>query len=230
MWAGKGRSAETLGAFFKQLGPGRCAWRIELVTADLASSWQKALAAWVPHARVVFDRFHVERLASDAVDEVRRSEQRRLDPADAKVLKGTRYALLKHPERLKPGEARRLETLRRENRALDRAYELKEYPATILGQATPGDAPELLEEWLEWAARSRLAPFVKLGRTIRKHAEGIPAYLDTRMTNGPVEGINNKLRVIARRAYGFHSAGALISMLFLCCGGIELAPPLPTRI
>ena len=113
------------------------------------------------------------------------------------------------------------------NRALDRAYELKEYLATILGQATPGDAPELLEEWLEWAARSRLAPFVKLGRTIRKHAEGIPAYLDTRMTNGPVEGINNKLRVIARRAYGFHSAGALISMLFLCCGGIELAPPLP---
>ena len=97
-------------------------------------------------------------------------------------------------------------------------------------QATPEDAPALLDEWLEWAARSRLTPFVKLGRTIRKHAEGILAYLDTKMTNGPVEGINNKLRVIARRAYGFHSPGALISMLFLCCGGIELAPPLPTRI
>ena len=133
VWAGEGRSAETLGAFFKQLGPGGCA-RIELVTADLASSWQKALAEWVPHARVVFDRFHVEQLASDAVDEVRRSEQRRLDPADAKALKGTRYVLLKHPARLKPGEARRLEMLRRENRALDRAYELKEYLATILGQ------------------------------------------------------------------------------------------------
>ena len=229
VWAGEGRSAETLGAFFKQLGPGGCA-RIELVTADLASSWQKALSTWVPQARVVFDRFHVERLASDAVDEVRRSEQRRLAPEDAKGLKGTRYTLLKHPSRLTPGEARRLERLRRENRALDRAYELKEYLATILGQATPEDAPALLEEWLDWAARSRLAPFVKLGRTIRKHAEGILAYLDTRMTNGPVEGINNKLRVIARRAYGFHSAGALMSMLFLCCGGIELAPPLPTLI
>ena len=134
VWAGRGRSAETLGAFFEQLGPGGCA-RIELVTADLASSWQKALRAWVPHARVVFDRFHVERLAADAVDEVRRSEQRRLasEPEDAKALKGTRYALLKHPARLRPGEARRLETLRRENRALDRAYELKEYLATILG-------------------------------------------------------------------------------------------------
>ena len=112
----------------------------------------------------------------------------------------------------------------------DDSDELKEYLATILGQATPEDAPELLDEWLEWAARSRLKPFVKLGRTIRKHAEGILAYLDTRMTNGPVEGINNKLRMIARRAYGFHSAGALISMLFLCSGGIELHPPLPTRV
>ncbi len=227
--AGPGRSAETLGAFFEQLGPAGCA-RIELVTADLASSWQKALRAWAPQARVVFDRFHVERLAADAVDEVRRAEQRRPDLEDAKALKGARYDLLKHPARLKPKEARRLEKLRRANRALDRAYELKEYLATILEQAPPEEAPELLEEWLEWAARSRLEPFVKLGRTIRKHAEGILAYLDTRMTNGPVEGINNKLRVIARRAYGFHSPDALISMLFLCCGGIELAPPLPTRI
>ena len=161
------------------------------------------------------------------MDEVRRAEQRRPDLEDAKALKGARYDLLKHPARLKPKEARRLEKLRRANRALDRAYELKEYLATILEQAPPEEAPELLEEWLDWAARSRLAPFVKLGRTIRKHAEGILAYLDTRMTNGPVEGINNRLRVIARRAYGFHSPDALISMLFLCCGGIELVPPLP---
>ena len=92
------------------------------------------------------------------------------------------------------------------------------------------DAKELLDEWLEWASRSGLAPFVKLARTIRKYAVGMLAYQNTKMTNGPVEGINNKLRVIARRAYGFHSHGALVSMLFLYCGGIELAPPPPTRI
>ena len=179
---------------------------------------------------MVFDRFHVESLASEAVDEVRRTEQRGADAKTAKALKGSRYCLLKHPKRLKPGEKRRLAAVRRANRALDRAYELKEYLATILEQATPNDAEAWLDEWLAWAARSRLAPFVKLARTVRKHAVGILAYLDTRMTNGPVEGINNKLRVIARRAYGFHSHGALISMLFLCCGGIELAPPLPTRV
>ena len=229
VWAGKGRSAETLEKFFDLLGPSGCE-RIVLVTADLAASWQKALRARVPHAEVVFDRFHVERLAADAVDEVRRAEQRRLGAKAAKTLKGSRFCLLKHPARLKPGEKRRLEALRRQNRALDRAYELKEYLAVIFEQATPDEAPDMLDQWLAWAARSRLAPFVKLARTIRKHAAGILAYLDTKMTNGPVEGFNNKLRVIARRAYGFHSHDALISMLFLCCGGIELDPPLPTRV
>ena len=226
VWAGPGRSAETLDKFFQLLGPAGCA-RIELVTADLAASYRKAVRARVPQARVVYDRFHVERLAVDAV---RRAEQHRLGATAAKAIKGTRYALLKHPARLKPSQAHRLAILRRENRALDRAYELKEYLATILEQARPDEADELLNQWLDWAARSRLAPFVKLARTIRKHAAGILAYLDTRMTNGPVEGINNKLRVIARRAYGFHSHRPLISMLFLCCGGIQLAPPLPTRI
>ena len=118
----------------------------------------------------------------------------------AKTLKGTRFCLLKHPARLKPGEKRRLAALRRQNRALDRAYELKEYLAIILEQATPDEAPDMLDQWLAWAARSRLAPFVKLARTVRKHAAGILAYLNTKMTNGPVEGFNNKLRVIARRA------------------------------
>ena len=115
--------------------------------------------------------------------------------------------------------------MRLANRALDRAYELKEYLATILEQATPDDARELLDQWLDWASRSRLAPFVKLAWTIRKHAVGILAYLDTRMTNGPVEGINNKLRVIARRAYGFHSHGALISTekMAPCHGALEKA-------
>ena len=229
VWAGKGRSADTLGRFFDLLGPAGCA-RITLVTADLAASYGKAVRERVPQARVVYDRFHVERLAADAVDAVRRAEQHRLGATAAKALKGTRYALLKHPARLKPSQAQRLATLRRENRALDRAYELKEYLATILEQAKPDEAEELLEQWLDWAARSRLAPFVKLARTIRKHATGILAYLDTRMTNGPVEGINNKLRVIARRAYGFHSHRPLVSMLYLCCGGIKLEPPLPTRI
>lgn len=88
-------------------------------------------------------------------------------------------------------------------------------------------APRYDRGWLAWAMRSRLKPMVKAAKTIKKHRFGILAYVATRLTNGLVEGINNHLRVIARRAYGFHSAGALISMLFLCCGGIVLNPSLP---
>ena len=102
---------------------------------------------------------------------------------------------------------------------------MKEYLAIILEQAKPDEAPDLLDQWLAWAARSRLEPFVKLARTVCRHAAGILAYLDTKMTNGPVDGINNKLRVIARHAYSLHSHG----MLFLCCGGIDLTLLLPTR-
>lgn len=86
------------------------------------------------------------------------------------------------------------------------------------------------DDWprrIAWAVRSRLKPFVRAARTIRQHLAGIHAYLRTRATNALVEGLNNKLRMIARRAYGFHSPDALIAMLFLTCGGIELCPPLP---
>ena len=91
----------------------------------------------------------------------------------------------------------------------------------------PDEAMEQLDGWLKWASRSRLKPFVRVGRTIREHLDGIRAYIQERLTNGIVEGINNKLRMVARRAFGFHSAQALIAMLFLCCGGIVLDPPLP---
>ncbi|MDP9120033.1 MAG: transposase [Acidobacteriota bacterium] len=74
---------------------------------------------------------------------------------------------------------------------------------------------------------SRLKPFVRVARTLRSHFEGVLAYIRHRLTNGLVEGLNNKLRLVSRRAYGFHSADALIAMLFRNAGGIELSPPLP---
>jgi transposase len=84
-----------------------------------------------------------------------------------------------------------------------------------------------LDEWLAWAARSRLQPFVRVARTIRRHQHGNIAFLYLRLTNGLVEGINNRLRMVARRAFGFHSAQPLIAMLLLICGGIDPEPTLP---
>ena len=115
------------------------------------------------------------------------------------------------------------------NARLFRAYLLDQTLASALDYLQPKRARRALDDWLSWACRSKLAPFVRVSRTIRAKKEGVLAYIQGRLTNGIVEGTNNRLRMIARRAFGFHSADALISMLYLCCGGIELHPPLPQR-
>ena len=226
VWAAEGRSAETLKKFFDLLGPEGCA-EIEMATIDMAAGYIKAIEESLPQAQIVFDRFHVERLASDALDEVRRAMVREVQgTAEGKAIKGLRFLLLKNPGNLSSEQEQRLSDVQRTNQRLYRAYLLKETLAEALEQEDVDLAREQLRDWLSWASRSRLKPFVKTARTIRKHFDGILAYVQTRLTNGLTEGINNKLRVIARRAYGFHSPQPLIAMLLLTCGGIKLEPPL----
>jgi transposase len=227
VWAAEGRSAETLHAFFDALGAEGTA-RLEAITIDMAGGYIKAIEERAPEATIVFDRFHVQRLASDAVDEVRRSVMRELDSSQEKrAVKHTRFALLKNPWNLSPIERGRLAELQRVNRPLYRAYLLKESLAEILASLRPEHARDALARWLGWASRSRLKPFVRLARTIRQHRDGILTYLFLRLTNGLVEGLNNRIRMVARRAFGFHSAQALIAMMYLVCAGIQLEPTLP---
>lgn len=227
IWAAPGRSAETLGSFFKELGLER-AFEIKTATVDMAGGYLKALRAWLPQAEVVFDRFHVQQLASDALDEVRRSLVAAIeDPQEAQAVKRSRFALLKNPWNLTRRQKEKVSEVQRSNKPLYRGYLLKETLAKALDYLQPKRAEEALSEWIAWASRSKLKPFVRVARTIRKHFEGITAYVKTRLTNGIVEGFNNKLRMIARRAFGFHSPDPLISMLYLTCGGIALDPPLP---
>jgi len=229
VWAAKGRGADALAGLFEHLGESGCA-ATESVTMDMAGGYKKAVREHLPHARLIFDRFHVQRLASDAVDAVRHSEVRGAeDQAMARVIKRSRYALLKSPWNMNRGEDQKLADIQANNERLFRARLLNDALSDALAYRQPKRARDALEEWLAWASRSKLEPFVRLARTIREHKEGIPAYIKDRLTNGFVEGINNRLRTIARRAYGFHSAESLISMLFLCAGGIELDPPLPTH-
>jgi transposase len=230
VWASEGRDAETLTRFFAGLGAEGCQ-RIETVTIDLAAAYLKAVGAALPDAEIVFDRFHVQRLASDALDEVRRSLVRELasDPETARAVKRTRFVLLKNPWNLTRTQRRKLSEVQRSNQRLYRAYLLKETLAQALDYRQPWRARQALRNWLAWASRSRLQPFIRAARTIRKHLTGITVYVRTRLSNGLTEGLNGKIRVIARRAYGFHSAQALIAMIFLNCGGIQLDPPLPTR-
>ena len=223
VWAAVGKNAATLNQFFVALGPKRCA-KLEAVTIDMSAAYIKAVSEATPEAKIIFDRFHIQRKAHDALDEVRRAEVREADPADTKALKKTRWALQKNPWNLSDFEENKLAVLQRTNKRIYRAYLLKEALAGVLDCRSMAIARGKLDEWLAWASRSRLRPFVKLARTVRKYREGILEYVRNRLNNGRVEGLNGKIRTITRRAYGFHSSASLISMIFLCCGGIHAYP------
>lgn len=228
VWAGEGKSAATVDGFFKDLGPDR-AKKLESVTIDMSGAFIDAVERGAPQARIVFDRFHVQRMAQDAVDKVRREQVQLLAGSDdAKTLKKTRWALLKNPWNLTAVEGDKLAEVQRTNRPLYRAYLLKETLAEIFDRRQVNVAREKFIEWCAWAARSRLAPFKKLARTIRRHLEGILAFIATGLSNGKIEGLNGKIRTITRRAYGFHSPRSLISFIFLCCTGLVLHPVFKT--
>lgn len=224
VWGKEGRSAETLAAFFDGLGAEKCA-AIEVVTMDMSGAYIKAVRDKLPQAQIVFDRFHVQRLASDALDETRRSawrEHKGTDEGDG--IKHMRWVLLKNRESLKQDEVARLDALEQANAPLYRGYLLKETLGDILGRKQINVMSRELRHWIDDARASGLAAFARAAGTIETHFDGIVAYARWRVSNGLVEGLNNKARLLTRRAYGFHSAASLLAMIELCCGGIELDP------
>jgi transposase len=224
VWSEAGKNADTLCKFFDALGPERTA-KLQTVTIDMSAAYIDAVTTRAPQATIVFDRFHVQRLAQNALDELRRSEVRRLDDTGERgALKKTRWALLKNPWNLTRVERERLAQLQHTNRRLYRGYLLKEALAEILGRRQVQVVRDKLLEWISWATRSRLAPFKKVAATIKRYFDGVLAIVTTGLNNGRTEGLNGKIRVITRRAYGFHSASALISFIFLCCSGLVLNP------
>jgi transposase len=225
VWAGEGKSSDTLKEFFAELGPERCE-RIEFVSMDMSAAYQKAVRDALPGAEIVFDRFHLAQLAQKALSAVRIEQRQEIEriaktAPGGESTKGLRWILLKRPDSLKPDEKRRLSSLAELNDPLYRAYLLKESFLDLLTIRNRGeDAEEGLKAWLAWATRSRLAPFVKLARTVRDHREGILRALELPLSNARLEGTNNKIRLLSHRAFGFHSAAALIAMIYLCCSSI----------
>ena len=224
IWAKPGKNADTLKAFFAELGTERCA-KLEAVTIDMSGAYIKAVTECSPQAQIVFDRFHVQRMVQDAVDEVRRDEVRAATSVEEKKqLKGTRWPLLKSFWNLSLFDSNRISSLQRDNKRLYRAYLLKEAMVAVLDCRYEVLARQKLDEWVRWARRSRLEPFKRVAATVRDHADGILAYVRSGLSNGRTEGLNGKARTLTRRSYGFHSAHGLIGLLMLCCSGIHLEP------
>jgi transposase len=222
VWVGEGKCSETLRGFFLSL-PVEVRKAIEIVTMDMSAAYQKAVRETLPNATMAFDHFHIAKLANEALNEVRRElvrEVRESDPERAKVIKGMRWPTLWGLDNLPDKHLEKLDLLP-PGSPLGRAYLLKEQLLWLLRRSL-GYADGRIDAWLSWASRSRLRPFVRLARTIRDHRAGIDAFMENLVSNARAEGINNKVRLLSHRAFGFHSAAPLIATVYLCCGGIRL--------
>jgi transposase len=226
VWTAPGRNSSTLQAFFDELGDAKAS--IRAVSIDMSGEYQRAIRAAVPDAEIAFDPFHVVRLAARATDQVRRDEWNAHDRSHTPTgrwVKSTRWSLLKAPEHQTVRQLAKLHEVSQVNRRLYRAFLLHEELRLLYHLPDPALAPAHLDAWLAWAARSRLRPFVRLARTLRAHREGILAAIRLGLTNGRLEGLNSKIRLISHRAFGFHSADPLIALVYLCCAGVTIELP-----
>jgi transposase len=226
VWCAPGRNAQILQGFFDLLGERK--HTIRAVSIDMSGGYQQAIRDNVPQAEIAFDAFHVVRLAQRAVDQVRRDEWNAHDRSKTprgKWIKGTRWSLLKSPAKQTINQLALLGEVQQANKPLYRAFLLKEELRLLYQLEDPLLAPAHLDSWLSWASRSRLEPFLKLARTIRRHRNGILNAIRLGLNNGCLEGLNSRIRLISHRSFGFHSASPLIALIYLCCTRIVI--PLP---
>jgi transposase len=219
LFATEGRSAEVFSAFASDLeAHGGDAAAVRELSMDLSAAFQKGAADHFPQAEITFDKFHVLKLMGEAVDEVRRAEQKQV-PA----LKGTRWMWLKNERNLTARQRRRLEDL---TPSLDhlktgRAYQLR-LALQEAYRAPAEHAEAALKKWCAWAQRSRLDPVVRVGQTIRRHWAGVMRYFTSRLTNAAMEGINSLVQAARARARGYRSTRDLTTMVYLLAGRLDL--------
>ena len=226
IWSAPGRTGRTLQEFFELLGNRKDS--IRAVSIDMSEPYAGTIRRWLPEAEIAFDPFHVIALAGAAVDQVRRERTHAMG-AYVKVgevwIKHGRWALLKAPEKLNHRQRSALAQIQLTNQPLYRAYLLKEQLRALYQLPDPAHAAAHLKAWLAWASRSKLKPFIKLARTLRRYRDGILAAIQLGLTNARLEGLHNKIRLLSHRSYGFHSPQALIALIYLCCAGITITPP-----
>jgi transposase len=221
-FGGKDRSEASMDEFFASLGQRNCA-RIRLAVMDMWKAFRASTARNAPQAAILFDKFHVLRQLGEALDKVRKSEYARLTGKQRRFIKGQKYALLAHPENLRPDGRAQLKLLLKANKRLNTAYLLKEQFAQLWSYRREAWARRFFDNWRSSLKWQRLAPFEKFAQMIDRHWDGLAAYCrpENKVSLGFVEGLNNKIRVIQRRAYGLRDEEYLRLKILAC-----MLPPL----
>jgi transposase len=203
VFVGDGKGGDALKPFWRRLR--RCEAKIAAVAMDMSPAYRDAVSTHLPGATIVYDHFHVIKLFNDRLSDLRRSLYHKADDEQKKVLKGSRWLLLKAPENLDPDrdESARLEEALRLNKPLATAYYLKEDLRQFWDQPGKRFAGAFLTDWIRRAEASGVRALQQMARTLESHRAGLLAYYDYRISTGPLEGTNNKIKTMKRQAYGF---------------------------
>ncbi len=220
LWVGQDRTLKTTLRFFRGLGSERSA-ALRFVCSDMWKPYLRVIAKKAPKALNILDRFHVAAKMNKAIDEVRAQEAKALKAKGiAPVLKNTRWCLLKRPENLTDNQGMKLADLVRFNLKTVRAYLLKEDFQHFWTYRSTGWAIAFLDAWCKRATRSRIEPMMKIAKTLQAHRRLLLNWFRAlgEISTGVVEGMNNRLKVITRRAYGFRTYRATEAALYHSLG------------
>lgn len=203
VYVGDGKGKDALDGFWKRLSRSKC--NIKAVSTDLSGAFISAVREHLPDATLVFDHFHVIKLANDALDKVRIDTYKELDSKEkSSAIKGLRWILLGNGERLtSESAAERLDQALKVNANLATSYYLKEELRRVWNQNGKEQAEVILFNWIKEARGSGIRQMTRLADTIEQHMDGLLAYYDYKISSGKVEGINNKIKTIKRQAFGF---------------------------
>ncbi len=216
-FGGTDRSEASMRQFYDWLGKNK-AKRLRLAVMDMGKPFRTVTNERAPQAAILFDKFHVLRHLGEALDQVRKTEYARLTGKERRYIKGQKYTLLSHRENLTLNGRKALKTLLAANQRLNTAYLLKESFGSLWSYEREGWARRFFENWrasLQW---QRLKPYEKFADMIDRHWDGIAAYCrpENKVSLGFVEGLNNKIRVIQRRAYGLRDEEYLRLKILTC--------------
>ena len=206
LWVGRGRGREDIRPFFQKLGPEGCP-RLQAVAMDMNGAYEEEVRAWCPQAQIVYDLFHVvAKYGREVVDRVRvdQANQLRQDRAARQLLKGSRWLLLKNRENITdPTQRVRLKELLAVNQALFKVYVLKDDLKHLWDYTYPAAARRFWAGWYQRAVRSRIEPLKAFARKLKGYLPGILSHCRWPLHTSLLEGINNKIKVIKRMAYGY---------------------------
>ena len=216
-FGGEDRSEKSMAMFYDWLGEKKTKG-IRLAVMDMWKPFRNVTNERAPRAAILFDKFHIMRHLGKALDEVRKSEYRRLSDRDRSYIKGQKYTLLSRRENLTLDGRKALKKLLAANNRLNRAYLLKESFGQLWDYETEGWARRFFENWRASLKWQRLEPYEKFAELIERHWDGIAAYCkpENKVSLGFVEGLNNKIRVIQRRAYGLRDEEYLRLKVLTC--------------